>query len=109
MTDSQDVPDIINDVLSAAKDAQEFIAGMDVTDFQADRKTIFAVVRALEILGEATKRLSNDLRERYPAIPWRSMAGIRDRLIHDVPRDLVLEHRLHFGGGDDRRLGRGRG
>jgi uncharacterized protein with HEPN domain len=42
-----------------------------------------AVVRQLEIIGEATKRLSQPLREKYPQIPWRQVAGLRDVLIHD--------------------------
>jgi len=42
-----------------------------------------ATIRNLEIIGEASKRLSNDLKERYPDIPWRSVAGLRDVLIHD--------------------------
>ncbi len=42
-----------------------------------------AVVRQLEIIGEATKRLSEDLRSRHPQIPWRRIAGLRDVLIHD--------------------------
>jgi uncharacterized protein with HEPN domain len=53
-----------------------------------------AVVRNLEIIGEATKRLSDEVRTRYPAIPWRSMAGVRDRLIHDyfgISLDVVWE------------------
>ncbi len=41
------------------------------------------MVRALEIIGEATKRIPNDFRKRYPEVPWRVMAGIRDKLIHD--------------------------
>jgi uncharacterized protein with HEPN domain len=49
----------------------------------ADEKTLYAVVRALEIVGEAAKRIPQDIRDRYPQVPWRSMVGIRDKLIHD--------------------------
>lgn len=47
-----------------------------------DAKTQDAVIRNLEIIGEATKHLSKEFRERHPDIPWKSMAGARDRLIH---------------------------
>ncbi len=47
-----------------------------------DRKTQSAVVRQLEILGEATKKLSGDLTRNEPSVPWRLIAGTRDRLIH---------------------------
>lgn len=62
--------------------------------FNADRKTQDAVVRNLEIIGEAVKRLSAGLTEAHPDIPWRQIAGMRDKLIHDyfgVDLDLVWE------------------
>ena len=55
----------------------------DFDTFQSDDRTSFAVVRALEIVGEATKKIPSSVREEYPAIPWREMAGLRDKLIHD--------------------------
>ena len=79
---NRDEADFIADILQSARLAQSFIAGMDFGHFQVDEKTIFAVVRALEVLGEATKRISHQVRIRYPEVPWRAMAGIRDRLIH---------------------------
>jgi uncharacterized protein with HEPN domain len=75
--------DFLEDIRTAARKAQEFVAGMKFEDFVADEKTAFAVVRALEIIGEATKRVPQEVRDKGPEIPWRSMAGIRDKLIHD--------------------------
>lgn len=73
----------VADIVAAAEKAQQFVVGMTFDSFQADEKTQFAVVRALEIIGEATKRVPQEVRDRNPDVPWRSMAGIRDRLIHD--------------------------
>jgi len=67
---------------------------MTYTSFVADTKTQDAVIRNLEILGEATKNLSKELRAKYPAVPWRSMAGARDRLIHQyfaINLDIVWQ------------------
>lgn len=67
---------------------------MSYEEFLTDLKTQDAVIRTLEIVGEATKRLSPAIRERYPAVPWRSMAGVRDKLIHDyfgVNFDIVWQ------------------
>ena len=57
--------------------------GMAKEQFVSDDTLKRAFVRSLEIIGEAAKKVSGDLRDRYPNIDWRSMAGMRDRLIHD--------------------------
>ncbi|MDY0045047.1 MAG: DUF86 domain-containing protein [Syntrophales bacterium] len=57
--------------------------GMTYEAFSADKKTRNAVIRSLEILGEATKRIPSSIRKRYPDIPWNNMAGMRDVLIHN--------------------------
>lgn len=83
MSERREYIDFIKDIRGAAAKALEFVAGFDFELFQNDEKTVFAVVRALEILGEATKRIPPEVRGKYSSVPWRSMSGIRDKLIHD--------------------------
>ena len=68
-----------------------YAEGITLEQFLADTKTQDACVRQLEIAGEATKRLSMLLRERYTDVPWKDMAGMRDRLIHQyIDVDLMI-------------------
>jgi uncharacterized protein with HEPN domain len=73
---------ILLDVAQACRSIRAFIQGMDRDAFLADRKTQSATLHQLLILGEATKRLSRELRDEHPEIPWSAMAGMRDVLIH---------------------------
>jgi len=75
--------DHLEDIRDAAAKAHQFVEGMTYATFADDEKTVFAVIRALEIIGEATKRIPDSVRERHPTVPWRLMAGTRDKLIHD--------------------------
>ncbi|HEV7668407.1 MAG TPA: DUF86 domain-containing protein [Thermoanaerobaculia bacterium] len=86
--------DLLGDILEAIRRARRYTEGQSYEQFLEDTKTQDAVIRALEILGEATKKLSPSLRENHPEIPWKSMAGVRDKLIHDyfgVNFDVVWE------------------
>jgi uncharacterized protein with HEPN domain len=56
---------------------------MTYEQFSADEKTVYAVIRAIEIIGEATKNIPEQVRKTQPNVPWREMAGMRDKLIHD--------------------------
>jgi len=67
--------DYIQDILDSINDIGKFTQEMDFDDFTKDKKTIYAVVRAIEIIGEATKNIPKPLRGKYPDIPWKKMAG----------------------------------
>ena len=79
---SREYLDFVEDILDGMNKAEELLEGVSYSQFEADFRINFAVVRALEIIGEAAKRLPDDLRLRYPDIPWKGMAGMRDRIIH---------------------------
>lgn len=72
----------IKDILSAITSIEHFVAGMDYESFQGDDKTLSAVIRKLEIIGEAVKQIPDEIRQAYPEIPWKQVAGMRDKLIH---------------------------
>lgn len=78
--------DSLNDILDAARRIAQYIHGMDSETFEDDSRTQDAVVRCLEIIGEATKRLSTELREQNAQLPWQMMAGMRDVLIHEYDK-----------------------
>ncbi len=62
--------------------AREFSQGVSFKEFQDNREKQFAIIHALEIIGEAAKQVPASVREEYPDIPWRDIAGMRDRLIY---------------------------
>jgi uncharacterized protein with HEPN domain len=71
------------DIITACQLALEFIDGLNQSDFTDDRKTQSATLYQLAIIGEAVKRLSPEFREQHPAISWRAIAGMRNKLVHD--------------------------
>ncbi len=83
MSKHRDIVDFLEDILSYMEKSQKFVSGFTLKQFEQDEKTIFAVVRALEIIGEAAKHIPSNIRDLYPDVPWRAIAGMRDILVHD--------------------------
>ena len=79
---SHEFLDYVEDILDAMEKARVMLEGVAFEQFVEDFRINFVVIRALEIVGEATKRLPVSLRDAYPTIPWKQMAGMRDRIIH---------------------------
>ena len=72
----------LEDILKAIEAIKDFVKGMSFNEFAADDKTSSAVIRKLEIIGEATKKIPTQIRDKYPNVPWKTMARMRDVLIH---------------------------
>ena len=82
------------DMLLAARDASRFIAGLTFADFERDRMAQLAILKAVELIGEAASQMSDDVREAHPEIPWLNIVGMRNRLVHgyfDVNLERVWE------------------
>jgi uncharacterized protein with HEPN domain len=79
----RDYRDYLQDILDSVDDIESFIRGMGFEEFKRDRKTVNAVVRSVEVIGEASKRIPRSLKAKYKGVPWREMAGMRDKLIHE--------------------------
>lgn len=81
----RDIRVYLEDIITAIVRIETYVAGIDLEKFSDDQKTIDAVVRNLEIIGEATKKIPEEMRSAHPAIAWRPAAAMRDFLIHDYP------------------------
>jgi uncharacterized protein with HEPN domain len=80
---SKDYRDYVQDVLDAIADINDFVGTMSFEEFVKDKKTVNAVLRSIEIMGEAAKNIPQPIRSKYPGVPWKKMAGTRDKLIHE--------------------------
>lgn len=78
----RDVSIYIMDILENMELAEDFVKGMDYEEFISDKKTNYAVTRCIEIMGEAAKHVPEGVRKKYSEIPWKDIAGMRDKIIH---------------------------
>jgi uncharacterized protein with HEPN domain len=72
----------VQDMLEYAQKVEQFVAGMTKETFLADERTMLAVIRCFEVIGESANRIPKTLQEKHPEIPWPKMIGFRNYLIH---------------------------
>ena len=86
--------DLLEDILICMDKIHKYIDGITYDGFENDSKTQDAIIRNIEVIGEAAKHLSDDIRQKYHNVPWKEIAGTRDRLIHGyfgVNLDIIWE------------------
>ena len=79
----RDVALLLEDILAAIGKIERYTAGIGREAFLGDEKTIDAVVRNLEIIGEAARQVPGDFAAAHPQVPWARIAGLRNRIVHD--------------------------
>jgi len=74
---------LLDDILGALKNIEAYSAGLEAEAFEKDGKTVDAVVRNLEVVGEASSRLPREFQQKHPEIEWHKIIGLRHRIVHD--------------------------
>lgn len=85
---------LLGDIIESARKIDRYRAGLSKSDFLIDGKTSDAVIRNLEIIGEAVRQLPSEFKDSHTGIPWSQIAGLRNRIVHDyvgVDLELVWE------------------
>ncbi|MBI5191603.1 MAG: DUF86 domain-containing protein [Nitrospirae bacterium] len=91
--------DYIDDMIVSISDVEGFIHGMTYDEFLVDRKTLNAVVRSIEIIGEAAKHIPKSIKDKTPEIPWKEIIGMRNKVVHEyfgVDNEIVWNTAVKF-------------
>jgi uncharacterized protein with HEPN domain len=83
MKKKRDIEDYLKDIVENIDKIVKFTSGISYEDFVNNDEKVYALIRAIEIIGEATKNVPQSIRKKYPEIPWKDMAGMRDKVIHE--------------------------
>ena len=78
--------EVLQDILETIDYLESFTDGVTLEAFEANPEKLFAVVKAIEIIGEAVKKIPDEIRQQHPEIPWKDIAGMRDILVHQYWR-----------------------
>ena len=84
----------LDDIVENIDKIQRFVSGMSFDDFRKDDKTIYAVSRSLEIIGESVSQIPDEVRDKYDDIPWRDIKNFRNQVVHkywDVDVEIVWD------------------
>ncbi len=73
----------LEDIVLSMQRVEEYITGLDFQRFKRDYKTVDAVIRNFEVIGEASKNLSETIKSKYPHVPWKEMYRLRNRISHE--------------------------
>lgn len=79
----RDYRDYLNDILDSISDIENFTSGMTLASFKKDKKTIYAVIRCIEVIGEASQKIPKSVKGRHQGIPWTQISGMRNKMIHE--------------------------
>ena len=79
---SRDIDLFLKDIADAVENILEYTSGIDYDDFISNKMCIDAVIKNLLVIGEAVKKIPDDIKSKHPSIDWRNIAGLRDVLIH---------------------------
>jgi uncharacterized protein with HEPN domain len=82
---------LLEDILESAHKILSYTEGLSLEQFLADGKTIDAVIRNFEIIGEAANRLTETIKDRFPSIDWHRIIGFRNRIVHDY---MGIDHKI---------------
>ena len=80
---NRDFRDYLSDILKSIENIEAFTNGMSYDEFVRDEKTVWAVIRGIEIIGEAVSKLPDEMKEKHEHIPWREIRAMRNKLIHE--------------------------
>lgn len=83
MSEERTYIDYIRDIVNEINRIENFVKDLSYDEFVKDEKTIYAVIRCFEVIGEAAKNIPKQIRDKHSLFPWKRIAGMRDKLIHE--------------------------